>query len=855
MKKISTLLLALSLVLCTLFALTLNASAASTEVQNGLEVTITTDKTDYNVNEDITVTVSVKNNNQTNAENLSIQTLLPEGLVLKSGNLVVNNIDVQAQSTYTTTVVAVLPGQTEPEVKPDDDKTDSPQTGEHDIVIIAAVAAFSAAGIVLMLKSKKSAKVMSMFLCLVMIAAVLPANTFAAEDDTVITVDTAVKVNGTSYTITAKVANDSSTAIQLRCTESEIFTNIKTTVYFYAQTSVEVESISLYNANTNELICQMFDDGKYSLHGDDLQGDGVYSCKIEMCENTANTNLYVALSNTGISSNRVELSIVIPLTDEEISEIENVNNTLSEEIGNNNNLSGNDIKNILDKLSNSELNGGKSQIKSDSIHYDTENGLVSFEYSSGVTGFVKLEDFPSGENAIAGINTLSEKTEQLLKTDKYGKSTVENKSIVKTVGDAVIMYSFDDPKNSLWLKEYEACRDTWTEKGLITKIYTEPTVKDYRTAFLEKDLIVIAEYGGYLSAPYKTSIIITKEEASTAKNYLYSSDLKSQRIFIATLGDGSNVYCLTPDFFEFYYGADKLDGSIVYMDNGFGFGRGDNLDNGFAEAFVKGASAETVYGYHEAEYIKYGLSMMDCIVSELLDGKKTGEALADAKDVIGNTDDEYAQKNQPHWDNSNHTTATPVIFGSTEMILSRTDFINGSFELGLDGWNTTGDVRVINKLAEFVPMHGKKMAILTTGIGSSENEYLEGTEGSIMLQSFEVENGSTKISLSYNVISEEPLEYVNSGYNDKVIIELLDKNGKTISQLGYESVNTSKWYLVKNIDFEGGDHTTYSTLWKEVVYEDLNKYVGEKVTLRIRIWDVGDSRYDTAVLIDNIRVQ
>lgn len=96
MKKLSTLLLALSLVLCTLFALTLNTSAASTEVQNGLEVTITTDKTDYNVNEDITVTVSVKNNNQTNAENLSIQTLLPEGLVLKSGNLVVNNIDVQA---------------------------------------------------------------------------------------------------------------------------------------------------------------------------------------------------------------------------------------------------------------------------------------------------------------------------------------------------------------------------------------------------------------------------------------------------------------------------------------------------------------------------------------------------------------------------------------------------------------------------------------------------------------------------------------------------------------------------------------------------------------------------------------
>ena len=53
MKKIAPLFLTLSVVCCLLFALSLNASAASTGAVEGLEVSLQTDKDTYAENEEI----------------------------------------------------------------------------------------------------------------------------------------------------------------------------------------------------------------------------------------------------------------------------------------------------------------------------------------------------------------------------------------------------------------------------------------------------------------------------------------------------------------------------------------------------------------------------------------------------------------------------------------------------------------------------------------------------------------------------------------------------------------------------------------------------------------------------------
>ena len=86
------------------------------------------------------------------------------------------------------------------------------------------------------------------------------------------------------------------------------------------------------------------------------------------------------------------------------------------------------------------------------------------------------------------------------------------------------------------------------------------------------------------------------------------------------------------------------------------------------------------------------------------------------------------------------------------------------------------------------------------------------------------------------------------------MIELLDEQGNVIAVPGQESINESTWYPAGDIDFEGGDTTSYTTRWVDVSYDGLGALSGQNVTLRIRVWDVGDSLYDTVALIDRIEV-
>lgn len=59
---------------------------------------------------------------------------------------------------------------------------------------------------------------------------------------------------------------------------------------------------------------------------------------------------------------------------------------------------------------------------------------------------------------------------------------------------------------------------------------------------------------------------------------------------------------------------------------------------------------------------------------------------------------------------------------------------------------------------------------------------------------------------------------------------------------------------VSDIDFYDGDDTVYHTGWKntEINFADFDKKV---ITIDFIIYDVGDSLFDSACLIDNIQIQ
>ncbi len=196
MKKLICLVMTLSLMLCVLFAMPVSASAASTAAQDGLEVTIATNKTDYSADEYIQVYISIKNTNTYKVEGISLETLLPEGIGVKNGTLTVNNIAIEAGETYSASVVAkstagvILP----------------PLTGDvTNIALWIAVIAVAAIGLFFVAKSKKTTQMLSLLLCTAMLLTMLPMGAFAAADDTVITVEKTIKMAGKDCLLKATV--------------------------------------------------------------------------------------------------------------------------------------------------------------------------------------------------------------------------------------------------------------------------------------------------------------------------------------------------------------------------------------------------------------------------------------------------------------------------------------------------------------------------------------------------------------------------------------------------------------------------------------------------------------------------
>lgn len=108
MKRMKKLCAVFISILILISCLTVTSFAAETGTQDGLTAVIQTDKDSYLANEDIHITITVKNTNTFEVKNVSIETFLPEGLTLKDGKLKSKTIDLKAGETLTLACVAIL---------------------------------------------------------------------------------------------------------------------------------------------------------------------------------------------------------------------------------------------------------------------------------------------------------------------------------------------------------------------------------------------------------------------------------------------------------------------------------------------------------------------------------------------------------------------------------------------------------------------------------------------------------------------------------------------------------------------------------------------------------------------------
>lgn len=293
------------------------------------------------------------------------------------------------------------------------------------------------------------------------------------------------------------------------------------------------------------------------------------------------------------------------------------------------------INNMLSALSNQEL------IIKNSIQYSESGNCFAYKHINGVRSFIWLN---TSNNLEVNLNNKSLSNEdKLLYINNDTKAYNSNREITDAV-DTVFMYGFDNINEEYsYFEKYDLLMREYSKLGLLTNIYSNPTVFDYKTAFTDAEYINILEHGGFDPNLNISYFCVTGDKPDENTLLSYNTDIYFERILSGTNESGEKVFIITPKFFEFYYSNDKLDGAVVFLFCCKGFGTDGNVNYEFAKAFEK-CGADTIIGFHNSVFEGYAFSIYKEFTDLMLFGYSTGDSLSDAKDLFGNNDVEYGKK-------------------------------------------------------------------------------------------------------------------------------------------------------------------------------------------------------------------
>lgn len=196
------------------------------------------------------------------------------------------------------------------------------------------------------------------------------------------------------------------------------------------------------------------------------------------------------------------------------------------------------------------------------------------------------------------------------------------------------------------------------------------------------------------------------------------------------------------------------------------------------------------------------------------------------------------------------------LFGAHNLNAFHSDIINPSWETGdLTGWQMSGDGRVISQLCCAIPVEGKFMSLISTGLGFTQQV------GEIY-QTFCIPEDKIEMSFYWKFFSEEFKEYCGSVFQDTFTATLEADDGQvtcvnvTVDNLcpPQECVGCGSEYdgLVQSCcSFDQGD--VWETIWRKATCNVMPLAGKGASTLRFFATDLGDSIYDTVILIDAIK--
>lgn len=313
------------------------------------------------------------------------------------------------------------------------------------------------------------------------------------------------------------------------------------------------------------------------------------------------------------------------------------------------------------------------------------------------------------------------------------------------------------------------------------------------------------------------------------------ADLAAGRVVM-----GDRTYGVTPEFIGYYSENNRFPDSLIYL------GACRTLYNGTLAAEFFGAGAKAVVGYtnwvSNLFAFKYGSQFFSRMIEQRM---TSGEAYGVGAQDTSNVGSFFR------------------LFGARNLDISDYELLNVGFEAGeLSAWNRVGDGRVITGLGETKPINGKFMGIISTGLGFTKDM------GNIT-QKFCIPPNAKTLSFYWKFYSEEFLEFCGTQFQDSFIATLTDSTGKVHPLVdlkiddfcpekeGCDSSRCKGLYPLSKADvsFDKGD--VHMTQWQRTTFDLLPILGGEPTNaiLKFHCKDTGDSIYDTAVLIDTIKIE
>ncbi|MCR4890820.1 MAG: InlB B-repeat-containing protein [Lachnospiraceae bacterium] len=700
--------------------------------------------------------------------------------------------------------------------------------------------------------------------------------------------------------------------LMLEADDEQALTGDDSNVVMYITTDAEVDSIDLYKDGV--LTTKLYDDGNYSSSYDDMKGDGIYSCMLSSSYSSGDFSFYAqcgGVKSNDVTITYVdpftseELDNMDTVNDQ-------VDTFVDSDAFQSNSIDQNysaGLSILNDMVTDGFVKSGSISRSDDGtmLIYEYTSGVkggipledpakaADGKYMNGEIGGGTRADTVTENDEEVNIESALPDRDKAEASDEEGEASLSStdgndgaepnsiKPLATTdttsgfSGKALILNvfpAFERTADSIAYRTdfYKTLKSTWDNKGLSTDlIVSDDVTVDKLKTMAQYDVVDIATHGTTFGG---SPAILLHEEASPSNNKKYAVELRTGSIVQV-----GNSYYVLPAFFENEYSDNELQNTFVFSESCEFLGHGKGGDSSqynysMSQALIS-HGCPVVIGCHNSVFASYIRNIMAHYVDKLVSGKTAGQAFDSAIEQYGSNhkkwfESTYSGDYETWWKgenpsktyDANEEVAYPTLCGDRNATLIVNAMKNGDFEqyYKQNGsikpmyWSFDGDVRSVNKLGSAEPKNtsSKKMAMLTTGIGSQSTSlfYDDGTEGSRIYQTVMIPNNASVMTFDYNFISEEPMEYVHSIYDDSFGV-VLTQGSSRMYQETFESINSSDWYEIRDVDFYEGDSTAYQTGWKSRSV-DVSAYRGEALTIEFVIYDKGDEIYDSACLLDDI---